>query len=88
MKGVDAEYFGGSNDRMQSSSSYSYFSASKNTLYFSLDVIDFADCYKILQTEKPLSLFWEINNSNPRNPLSWKLSTSTDEPIGEGHSEG
>lgn len=71
-----------SGSQSSSLASYSYYSDRLNTLYFSLDISDFKDCYSILQTEKPLTIMWEID-TNPNNPISWRLSTSTDEPLGE-----
>lgn len=77
------------NDQDEISRNNHYAVRYQSTVYFYLPVSSFADFYKVVQSERPLMLFWNENDATgaQRYISSWKLSTSTDEPIGEGDSE-
>ena len=57
---------------------------SQMSLY--LNDSEFADLYKILQTEKPLALVWDEHVNSPLQSFveNWRITTSLDEPLGEG----
>ena len=60
---------------------------SQMSLY--LDDQEFADLYKIIQTEKPLALVWDEHVNSPQQSFvqNWRITTSLDEPLGEGQTD-
>ncbi|MGV6832215.1 MAG: hypothetical protein ACWA5P_11725 [bacterium] len=56
-----------------------------NEIELYLEEADFDHCYKIIQSEKPLVLFWENREIYGEDIItSWKVSTSSPELPGEG----
>jgi hypothetical protein len=53
-----------------------------------IPISDFSDVYKVLRTERPLTLLWQQlePGSNLTSINSWRITTSR-EPIAEGDSE-
>lgn len=61
----------------------------ESVITFYVPLRDFVDFYHILQSEKPLVLIWEENVNTPRQSFvqNWRVSTSSQEPLGEGNKE-
>lgn len=61
----------------------------QSTMSVYLTVDDFSDFYSIVQTEKPLVLVWEERVNSPRQSFlqNWRVTTSAQEPLGEGDTD-
>ena len=82
---IQIEFFDSSHENYQ----HTIGERNHSQMSFYLADREFADLYKILQTEKPLAIVWDEHVNTPEQSFvqNWRITTSLDEPLGEGQTD-